>query len=207
MPLSPRGRRDYSPGARRSASPTRKGRSAYGESRAIFLGNISNDATYEDIAHLFSPYSDIANIDLKQDFAFVFLENPDRGDDAIRKLDRSTFLDRRIRVEWAKGNGRVKRREAERRHDAENRPNKTLFVVNFSRNTKDRDLQNLFEPFGKITRVDVRNNYAFVEFDNLEDAKAAKQKLHQSRLDNHVITVEYQAEKRGSGSERYVPVF
>lgn len=62
MPLSPRGRRDYSPGARRSASPTRKGRSAYGESRAIFLGNISNDATYEDIAHLFSPYSDIANI-------------------------------------------------------------------------------------------------------------------------------------------------
>lgn len=57
-----------------------------------------------------------------------------------------------LRAEFARGDGRVKRKEENRRQNIQ--PSETLFVVNFhEENTKQEDLEMLFEPFGQLVRI------------------------------------------------------
>lgn len=68
-----------------------------------------------------------------------------------------------LRAEFARGDGRVKRKEDDRRRGIQ--PSDTLFVVNFhEETTKREDLQMLFEPFGELVRIDsksMRNDCCF----------------------------------------------
>ena len=108
-----------------------------------------------------------------------------------------------LRAEFARGDGRVKRKEDLRR--ARISPSETLFVVNFhEETTKNEDLRMLFEPFGKLVRIDMKKNYAFVQFETIEQATRAKDATNGGKLDQSVITVEYVARKpsrmdRGGG--------
>lgn len=78
------------------------------------------------------------------------------------------------------GDGIVKRREEQRRSVSRNKPSKTLFVVNFDpERTTERDLENHFEPFGKLAKVQMKKNFAFVQFESLDDAEEALEKLHE----------------------------
>lgn len=53
------------------------------------------------------------------------------------------------------------------------KPTETLFVVNFDVNrVRTRDVERLFETYGNLKRVEIRKNYAFVQFEQLEDAGA-----------------------------------
>lgn len=54
------------------------------------------------------------------------------------------------------------------------KPTKTLFVINFDPiNTRTRDLERHFEPYGKISNVRIRRNFAFIHFEDQEDASKA----------------------------------
>jgi arginine/serine-rich splicing factor 4/5/6 len=48
-------------------------------------------------------------VDLKSNFAFVYYRDNRDGDDAIKELDRRDFGRDRLRVEWARGDGIVRR--------------------------------------------------------------------------------------------------
>eukprot|EP01102_Stenamoeba_stenopodia_P022821 TRINITY_DN964_c0_g3_i2.p1 TRINITY_DN964_c0_g3~~TRINITY_DN964_c0_g3_i2.p1 ORF type:complete len:167 (-),score=46.72 TRINITY_DN964_c0_g3_i2:582-1082(-) len=75
---------------------------------------------------------------------------------------------------------------------AQSIPNRTLFVVSFDPyETRERDLRNAFEPFGNVVRVDLRRNYAFVEFETVESASEALKNLNGSKLLDREITVEF----------------
>lgn len=116
------------------------------------------------------------------------------GDDAIRRLDGMQFGHRRrpLRVEWAKGDGETKRRE-ERRRKIQT-PTSTLFIVNFDiDNTREADLEKHFAPYGKLNRVQIKRNYGFVQYTDLDDAIAAREATNLSRLLGFTITVEYVA--------------
>jgi len=94
-----------------------------------------------------------------------------------------------MRAEFARGDGRVKRKEDDRRKIIT--PNETLFVVNFSEETTKReDLEMLFSKFGDLVRIDMKRNYAFVQFTNTDDATKAKDATNGGKLDQNVITVE-----------------
>eukprot|EP01083_Nonionella_stella_P219031 784929_1 len=100
-----------------------------------------------------------------------------------------------MRAEFARGDGRIKRKEDGRRKDI--LPTETLFVVNFSEETTKReDLEMLFSPFGELVRIDMKKNYAFVQFTNVEDSIKAKDATNGGKLDQSVITVEFVAAKR-----------
>lgn len=82
-------------------------------------------------------------------------------------------------------------------------PNNTLFVVNFdARTTREKDLEYHFEPYGRIVRVNIRRNYAFVEFESIEEATEAMKRTDGSLLMGRVLTVEYCAH---DGSKRRTP--
>ena len=106
-----------------------------------------------------------------------------------------------LRSEFARGDGRVKKKEDERRKKIT--PNETLFVVNFhEETTKREDLQMLFEPYGELVRIDMKRNYAFVQFKTVEEAIRAKEATNGGKLDQSEITVEYVARRMGEGGRR-----
>ncbi|KAK1866217.1 hypothetical protein I4F81_008737 [Pyropia yezoensis] len=172
------------------------------ESRAIFIGNFEYEAKPYAIEELFEKYGRLARLDMKHGFAFVFMASDREGQAAIDALDGLEFGNRtvrRLKVEWARGDGAVKRREDERRQLARSVPSTTLFVVNFDPfETRSRDLERHFEPYGRIIRLDKKqgHNYAFVQYETIDSAKRAVAELDKSRLMGHVITVEYTAQVR-----------
>ena len=127
-------------------------------------------------------------------------------------------VSKQLRAEFARGDGRIRRKEEDRRRHIT--PCETLFVVNFSaETTKREDLEMLFSPYGEIVRIDMKKNYAFVQFTKVEDATRAKDETNGGRLDQSVITVEFVAQRqdkrrdyrdrdsrdRGYGSRRSPP--
>jgi splicing factor, arginine/serine-rich 4/5/6 len=106
-----------------------------------------------------------------------------------------------VRAEFAKGDGRIKRKEDDRRQRIH--PSETLFVVNFHEETTRRDdLKMLFEPYGELVRIEMKRNYAFVQFKTIEEATKAREEVNGGKLDQSVLTVEYVAQQRGDGDIR-----
>ncbi|GLT36004.1 hypothetical protein SLA2020_104100 [Shorea laevis] len=166
--------------------------------RPIFCGNFEYDARQSDLERLFRRYGRVERVDMKSGFAFVYMEDERDAEDAIRALDRTEFgrKGRRLRVEWTKHERGVRRPigGSSRRSSVNNRPSKTLFVINFDPyHTRPRDLERHFEPYGKIVSVRIRRNFAFVQYDSQEDATRALDATNMSKLVDRVISVEYAA--------------
>ena len=54
--------------------------------------------------------------------------------------------------------------QAESDRKVETRPSDTLFVVNFDvQRVRERDIERFFDIYGRITRVEIRKNYAFIQ--------------------------------------------
>ncbi|KMZ69767.1 Arginine/serine-rich-splicing factor RSP40 [Zostera marina] len=128
-------------------------------------------------------------------FAFVYMDDERDAEDSIRGLDRYEFgrQGRRLRVEWTKQERSSGRRTgSSRRSSADQRPTKTLFVINFDPiNTRSRDLEKHFDPYGKISNIRIRRNFAFIQFELQEDATKALNATNSSTLMDRVISVEY----------------
>ncbi|KAJ0113519.1 hypothetical protein Patl1_00648 [Pistacia atlantica] len=137
-------------------------------------------------------------------FAFVYFEDDRDAADAIRGLDNQPFgyNRRRLSVEWARGE-RGRHREGSRSM-ANQRPTKTLFVINFDPiRTKERDIKRHFEPYGNVLHVRIRRNFAFVQFETQEDATKALDATNRSKLLDRVISVEYALKDDSERDDRY----
>ncbi|XP_056848801.1 serine/arginine-rich splicing factor RS40 [Raphanus sativus] len=176
--------------------------------KPVFCGNFEYDAREGDLERLFRKYGRVERVDMKAGFAFVYMEDERDAEDAIRALDRIEFgrKGRRLRVEWTKGERGGDRRSGGgggSRRSSSLRPSKTLFVINFDAdNTRTRDLERHFEPYGKIVNVRIRRNFAFVQYEEQEDATRALEATNNSKLMDKVISVEYAMkddDARGNG--------
>lgn len=68
----------------------------------------------------------------------------------------------------------IRRPSGSRRSSTNLRPAKTLFVINFDPyNTRTRDLERHFDPYGKILNIRIRRNFAFIQYESQEDATRA----------------------------------
>ncbi|HEY9642216.1 MAG TPA: RNA-binding protein [Coleofasciculaceae cyanobacterium] len=83
----------------------------------IYIGNLSFQATEEDLKEVFAEYGKVSRVSLptdretgrKRGFAFVEMEEDAQEDQAIAELDGAEWLGREIRVNKAKpreGGGR-----------------------------------------------------------------------------------------------------
>ena len=56
-------------------------------------------------------------------------------------------------------------------------------MVNFNvEDTRERDLEKYFERFGRLTRVQIKRTYAFVQYEEVSQAEAAMKETHLSRF-------------------------
>jgi len=87
--------------------------------------------------------------------------------------------------------------EVDRRHD--NRDQNTIRVTNISEETTEADLQELFQPFGRISRVYLAKDketmqsrgFAFVSFMSRDDAARAMDKLQGHGYDHLILKLEW----------------
>ncbi|OMJ80053.1 hypothetical protein SteCoe_19782 [Stentor coeruleus] len=70
----------------------------------------------------------------------------------------------------------------------------SLFVGNISRSTTAKDIHAFFDRYGKC-RVDVKGNFAFVDYDIFESAKQAKAALHGKEIFGNVVNIEWSKKK------------
>ncbi|GMI43096.1 hypothetical protein TrCOL_g8109 [Triparma columacea] len=100
-----------------------------------------------------------------------------------------------------------------------NRDENTIFVSNFSKDTTEADLQDLFSPFGRISRVILAKGrktmqlspnrlrsargFAFISFVHHDDASRAMAKLQGFRYGHLALKLEWDSRgKRDAGTER-----
>ncbi|KAJ8421164.1 hypothetical protein Cgig2_001166 [Carnegiea gigantea] len=174
--------------------------------RPIFCGNFEFEARSSDLERLFKRYGRVERVDMKSGFAFVYMEDERDAECAIRALDRTEFgkKGRRLHVEWTKQERRG-RKSASSRRSANLKPSKTLFVINFPYHTKERDLERHFDLYGKILNVRMRRNFAFVQYESLEDATKALDATNMSKMSDRVISVEYASREDDERRNGYNP--
>ncbi|KAJ3706629.1 hypothetical protein LUZ61_010334 [Rhynchospora tenuis] len=171
--------------------------------KPVFCGNLDYDVRYSEIERAFSRYGKIERIDMKSGYAFVYFFDERDADDAIRALDNTPFGSgrRRLTVEWSKQGERGPGRD---KPPANTKPTKTLFVIHFDPvNTRVRDVERHFEPYGKILNVRIRRNFAFVQFETQEEATKALEATHNSKLLDRIVSVEYAFRDDGEPGDRY----
>ncbi|CAA7042186.1 unnamed protein product [Microthlaspi erraticum] len=69
--------------------------------------------------------------------------------------------------------------------------NTRLYVGRLSSRTRTRDLERLFNRYGRVRDVDMKRDYAFVEFSDPRDADDARHYLDGRDFDGSRITVEF----------------
>ncbi|XP_022765271.1 serine/arginine-rich splicing factor RS2Z33-like isoform X2 [Durio zibethinus] len=81
-----------------------------------------------------------------------------------------------------------------------------LYVGHLSSRTRSRDLEDMFSRYGRIRDVDMKRDYAFVEFSDPRDADDARYSLNGRDLDGSRIIVEFaKGVPRGPGGSRDFP--
>ena len=66
----------------------------------------------------------------------------------------------------------------------------SLFVGNISRSTTSKDIHAFFDRYGKCT-VDVKGNFAFVDYEMTKSAEQAKAALHGKEIFGNVVNIEW----------------
>ncbi|KAF8402803.1 hypothetical protein HHK36_010894 [Tetracentron sinense] len=78
-----------------------------------------------------------------------------------------------------------------------------LYVGHLSSRTRSRDLDDLFGRYGRVRDVDMKHDFAFVEFSDPRDADDARYSLNGREFDGSRIVVEFaKGGPRGRGSSR-----
>jgi len=90
------------------------------------------------------------------------------------------------------------------RYDDRDRSGNTrLYVGRLSSRTRTRDLEDLFNRYGRVRDVDLKHDFAFIEFSDPRDADEARYYLNGRDLDGSRIVVEFaRGGPRGAGRTR-----
>ncbi|XP_027929979.1 serine/arginine-rich splicing factor RS2Z32-like isoform X1 [Vigna unguiculata] len=81
--------------------------------------------------------------------------------------------------------------------------NTRLYVGRLSHNTRSRDLERAFSRYGRVRGVDMKNDFAFVEFSDPRDAEDARYNLDGRDIEGSRIIVEF-AKGGPRGSREYL---
>ncbi len=74
----------------------------------IFLKNLSSKTSEQDLSEIFSKFGEVAKIDLKAGFGFIYYANAEDAAEAIKNMDNKEVDGRVIVVEIARHNDKMK---------------------------------------------------------------------------------------------------
>jgi len=79
-------------------------------------------------------------------------------------------------------------------------PGRNLYVCGISDRVSTRELEDEFSRFGRVSSVDLKVGFAFVEFEDEEDAADALHKMNGKDLDGRSLRIEYGRSRGGGGA-------
>ncbi|KAG7217532.1 hypothetical protein INR49_021459 [Caranx melampygus] len=172
-------------------------------SKTLVVNNLAFSATEEVLQ---STFEKAVSIRIPQKdgrvkgFAFVEFESTDDAKEALENLNNTEIEGRTIRLEYSQNSGG---RDGGRGNSG---PTKTLFVKGLSEDTTDQTLKDSFEGAVAARIVTDRDTgsskgFGFVDFDNEEDCKAAKEAMEDGEIDGSKVTLDY-AKPKGEGGFR-----
>ncbi|XP_036380177.1 uncharacterized protein LOC118774789 isoform X2 [Megalops cyprinoides] len=124
----------------------------------IFVGNLSEDTTAEQLRALFSQYGKISECDVLKKYGFVHMEDKAEAEEAIRRLHHHQLNGQTINVEMSRG---------------KTKNSTKLHVGNISSSCTNQELRAKFEEYGPVVECDIVKDYAFVHMERVEDAMEA----------------------------------
>ncbi|KAG0681857.1 Protein phosphatase PP2A regulatory subunit B [Pichia californica] len=171
----------------------------------IYIKNLHPDIDNKTLHDTFSSFGNILSCKIATDangnskgFGFVHYDNDESANEAIENVNGMLLNDLEVFV----GPHILKKdRESKWQELVENFTN--IYVKNFSTEWSKEDLEKLFTPFGKITSfylaTDENGNskgFAFINFENHEDASKAVESLNNTEYDGKVLFVGRAQKKR-----------
>ncbi|CAL4140773.1 unnamed protein product, partial [Meganyctiphanes norvegica] len=136
-----------------------------GNTFKIFCGNLSDDATSQELRELFEQYGTVVEADVVKNFGFVHMEKSKESKDAIEALNKYELHGRAMAVEASTGTRRGGNQKTK------------IFVGNLHKDTKLQELRDLFEEYGAVQEADILTNFAFVHMTMENEAHEAIREL------------------------------
>jgi len=75
----------------------------------------------------------------------------------------------------------------------------TIYVGRVDSRTRERDLSDVFDRFGRVARVDMKRGFAFIDYEDTRDAEDAIRDMDGREVDGSRLIVEWAGRGRGSG--------
>lgn len=182
--------------------------------KKLYVGNLDfrTDAGY--LKDKFGRYGDISDVFVPRDprgdprgFAFITFEDRRDASEAAREMDGKELDGRRIGCNVAKprppleGGPRGGDRGGDRGGGSRGggRGSSTgskLYIGNLAMDTRERDLEDMFDKYGPIRRIDLKvpsrpPAYGFVEYEDRRDAEDAQDATDGKKLNGETIRVEF----------------
>lgn len=144
----------------------------------IFIGNLADKTSINDIKPLFEKYGKVVECDIVKNYGFVHMENETEGRDSIQNLNGYMV------------NGQAIKCEAAKSRKAPTTPTTKIFVGNLTENTKAPQVRELFKKFGTVVECDIVRNYGFVHLDASGDVNEAIKELNGTMVDGQPMKVQ-----------------
>ncbi|ETS87959.1 hypothetical protein PFICI_01787 [Pestalotiopsis fici W106-1] len=189
---------------------------AENESTGIYIGNLSWDATEENLREAFAKYGEIVQLNIAKDarglsrgFAFVTYTDKAAAEAAVAETAESFWHGRRINVQVRNP---ALRREGRRDGGRDgrmpkNEPSTSLYIGNIPYETSDVDLNRLFRELEGVTDVRVAvdrttgwpRGFAHADFVDVESAQKALEKLAQTELAGRTLRPDFAGGRTNRG--------
>ncbi|XP_041635529.1 RNA-binding protein 4.1 [Cheilinus undulatus] len=138
----------------------------------IFIGNLAQETTSDELRSLFSQYGKIAECTIVKNFGFVHMDNKAEAEEAISNLHHYELNGQPMNVELSRGKSRGSTK---------------LHVGNIA--CTNQELRAKFEEFGSVLECDIVKNYAFVHMERMEDAMEAINQLDNTAFKGKLMSV------------------
>jgi len=166
-----------------------------GTNCTVYVGDIPQVMDEESLLQTFSAYGNIENHMMKatqkqgSSFALITYASHDQAEKAIQELNYSKVEGHPIRVTW----GFSQKRPNNEIYN----PDANLVISNLPSNVEESSLHELISKFGPIiscrilrNRENVSTGKGYIQFQNVEDAKTALEKLKDAHIGENQIYIE-----------------
>lgn len=158
----------------------------------LYVGNIGNKMTEEQLQSIFRPFNNVSSISVKRDpttnqskgFAFVTFTNMADAEAAKTKLNHTLVDKRELKVYF-------------KRSPADFKPEANVFIKNLPQDMSNRELEEICSQFGKIECSTIRVDddgqslgYGYVQFTSEAEAANCIQHMNLMNVREKIIEVQ-----------------
>ncbi|KAK1150884.1 RNA-binding protein 4.1-like isoform X3 [Acipenser oxyrinchus oxyrinchus] len=140
----------------------------------LFIGNLSQDTTADELRPLFSQYGKVRECDVVKNFGFVHMDDKEEADEAIRNLHHYELNGQPMNVEVSRSKTKASTK---------------LHVGNINSSCTNQELRAKFEEYGPVIECDIVKEYAFVHMERVEDAMEAIKGLDNTAFQGKLMSV------------------